>query len=225
MKLQNKTSLHGKWYGDACGAAFAFELIGERWSALVLREMMFGPRRFTDLRAGLPAISAKVLTERLEGLEQAGLVQRRTLPPPAASHVYELTPLGRAADEVLLAMCRWSFAMPGWDFGLPTSVAALMLSMRALFDADAAAGLVLEGAICIGGDAFRASISNGQLVIERGEAADAQFVMTAPTTGPLRGLIYGKLPIGALSAMGLVVSGDHAAAQKFVGLFHLPQKI
>ena len=75
MKLQTETSAHGKWYNDACGAAFAFELIGERWSALIMREMMFGPRRFTDLRGGLPAISAKVLTERLEGLAvSAGVV-------------------------------------------------------------------------------------------------------------------------------------------------------
>jgi DNA-binding HxlR family transcriptional regulator len=77
MKLPKETMPHGKWYDDACGTAFALELVGERWSLLIVREMMFGPRRFTDLRKGLPSISAKILTERLEGLEQAGIIQRR----------------------------------------------------------------------------------------------------------------------------------------------------
>jgi DNA-binding HxlR family transcriptional regulator len=226
MKLQIETSMrdkvHGKWYSDACGAAFAFELIGERWSALIMREMMFGSRRFTDLRAGLPSISAKVLTERLEGLEQAGLVQRRLLPPPAASQVYELTPLGQAADEVLLAMCRWSFAVPGGDRSLPTSSAALLMSMRALFDADAAADLAVAGAICIGGDKFKVSVSEGRFEAKRGDAENAAFVIEAPSTGPLRRLIYGKAPPEALAEMGLSLSGDAALARQFIALFSLP---
>src|SRR3546814_14478869 len=85
MTLLKETKRHGKWYDDACGTALALELLGERWSLLIVRELMFGGRRFTDLRAGLLGISAKVLTERLEGLEQAGVVQRRQLPPPAAT--------------------------------------------------------------------------------------------------------------------------------------------
>ena len=85
MKLQKETKAHGKWYDDACGTAFALELVGERWSLLIVRELMLGPRRFTDLRAGLPSISAKVLTERLEGLEKAGILTRRLLPPPASA--------------------------------------------------------------------------------------------------------------------------------------------
>ena len=223
MKLPNKTSMHGKWYDDACGAAYAFELIGERWSALIMREMMFGPRRFTDLRAGLPSISAKVLTERLDGLEQSGLVCRRLLPPPAASWVYDLTPLGRRADDVLLAMCRWAFAVPGWDRSLPTSPAALLMSMRALFDADAAAGQMLEGAICIGGDMFRVSVAERRFAVERGEVADAQFVIAAPSTGPMRRLIYGKAAPETLADMGLSLSGDAALAHRFIALFSLPQ--
>ena len=223
MRLQNKTSTHGKWYDDACGAAFAMELVGERWSALVVRELMFGPRRFTDIRVGLPSISAKVLTERLEGLERAGLVQRRLLPPPAASQVYELTLLGQGADEALLAMCRWSFAVPGWDRSLPTSPAALMMSMQALFDADAAAGLRLEGAICIGDDMFRVSVAESHFNVERGEESDAQFVIAAPSTGPLRRLIYGKVAPEALADMGLSLSGDAALALQFSALFSLPK--
>src|SRR5688572_1712143 len=98
MKLQKETESlkepHGKWYADACGTAFAMELVGERWSILIIRELMLGGRRFSDLRASLPGISAKVLSERLGGLEQAGVLVRRKLPPPAATQVYELTEWG-----------------------------------------------------------------------------------------------------------------------------------
>src|SRR3546814_14183972 len=90
MTLLKETKRHGKWYDDACGTALAPELLGERWSLLIVRELMFGGRRFTDLRAGLPGISAKVLTERLERLEQAGVVQRRPLPPHASTHIHDL---------------------------------------------------------------------------------------------------------------------------------------
>src|ERR1700741_3963444 len=101
------TGRHGRWYDDACGTAFALELIGERWALLIVRELMLGPRRFNDLRGALPAISAKVLTERLEGLERAGVLARRRLPPPVASRVYELTEWGYRAEEVILALGRW----------------------------------------------------------------------------------------------------------------------
>ena len=102
MKLQLETKLHGKWYDDACGTAFAMELVGERWSLLIVRELMYGPLRFSDLRAGLPAISAKVLTERLAGLENTGILVRRKLAPPAAVQVYELTKWGASARTCLL---------------------------------------------------------------------------------------------------------------------------
>ena len=77
MKLQNETKVHGKWYGDACGTAFAMELVGERWSLLIVRALMLGARRFSDIRASLPGISAKVLTERLGSLDEAGVLVRR----------------------------------------------------------------------------------------------------------------------------------------------------
>src|SRR4028118_2311757 len=82
-------------YEDACGAAHALDLVGERWALLVMRELLLGPKRFSDLKGDLPGISANVLTQRLEGLEAAGIVVRRKLPPPASAQVYAPTPLGR----------------------------------------------------------------------------------------------------------------------------------
>ena len=95
MKLSKVTNsadaLQKRWYDDACGTALAMELVGERWSLLIVRELMFGPRRFGELRGGLGGISANVLTQRLEGLERVGILARRRLPPPASIQVYELT--------------------------------------------------------------------------------------------------------------------------------------
>ncbi len=102
--MTNKSAaLDKRWYDDACGTALGLELVGERWSLLIVRELMFGGRRFSELRGSLPGISANILTMRLEGLERIGIVQRRTLPPPASVQIYELTPWGRMRPK-------WSFA-------------------------------------------------------------------------------------------------------------------
>src|SRR3954454_18447713 len=94
-------------YGQYCGVAHALELIGERWGLLIVRDLILGPKRFTDLRRGLPGIGTNVLAARLKELERDGVVARRTLPPPAASTVYELTEYGRALEGPLLALGRW----------------------------------------------------------------------------------------------------------------------
>src|SRR5213075_2693551 len=94
-------------YGDRCGIARALDVVGERWALLVVRELLLGAKRFTDLRAGLPGLSADVLAQRLRDLEAAGVVQRDTLPPPAASRVYELSDRGRELEPVILALGRW----------------------------------------------------------------------------------------------------------------------
>src|SRR4028119_1225535 len=90
-------------YEDACAAAHALDLVGERWALLVIRELMMGPRRFGDLRASLPGISANVLTQRLEGLEAAGVLVRRKLPPPAAAQAHELTGWGYGGGRIFQA--------------------------------------------------------------------------------------------------------------------------
>jgi DNA-binding HxlR family transcriptional regulator len=223
VKLQKETKIHGKWYGDACGGAYGFELLGERWAALIVRELMFGPKRFNDIRAGLPGISAKVLTERLEGLEAAGILQRRMLPPPASAQVYELTEWGLRADEVLLAMCRWALCSPDWDRALPLSCAALLMSMRALFDGAAAGDLELACNLYVDIEAFRIALSGGRLLIERGEFAAPDITLSAPDTRPFKRLFYGKIAPEDLAGLGLTVAGDTAKLQRFVDLFALPE--
>src|SRR5262250_1013315 len=108
-------------YSQFCGVAHALDLVGERWALLVVRELLGGPRRFTDLAKGLPGIRTNILTSRLKELERAGVVQRRTLPPPAASNVYELTEYGRELEPIVLSLGRWGAKTlgppdPGWSF-------------------------------------------------------------------------------------------------------------
>lgn len=232
MKLRKETGMdgkapgmsHGKWYDDACGTAFALELVGERWSLLVVRELMFGGRRFSELRAALPGISAKVLSERLEGLERGGILRRRTLPPPVAAQVYELTEWGLQADEAIMALGRWAAASPDHDPTLPLSAASLMLSFRTMFDPARAEGLALRAAITLGHEPFTVEVEGGRLAAARGEPTAPDFALSAPAAMPVAALVYGKVPAADLTAAGLAVSGDGALLERFVDLFHLPPK-
>src|SRR3990170_3687429 len=99
-------------YDDACAAAHALDLIGERWALLVVRELLLGPKRFTDLKAGLPGASPNVLAQRLRDLEGVGIVRRRKLPPPAASRVYELTEWGLELEPAIISLGRWGARSP-----------------------------------------------------------------------------------------------------------------
>ena len=230
MKLQKETESqrsrkHGKWYDDACGTAFALELVGERWSLLIVRELMFGGRRFSDLRGGLPGISAKVLTERLESLEAAGIVVRRQLPPPVSAQIYELTRWGYAADEAIMTLGRWAATSPNHDPTLPLSAASFMLSLRTMFDAGRARSLATVAGVAIGREHFIVRVGGGQLLAERGEEQSADFVLAAPVASVLAAAVYGKAPFEALNEAGFAFAGDREAARRFIDCFNLPEKI
>ena len=122
-----------RWYDDACGTALAMELVGERWSLLSVRELTFGPRRFGELRASLNGISANVLTQRLEGLGDAGILLRRTLPLPANVQAYELTPWGYENEKAIQGLGQWAVRSPEHDPTLPLSAASLMMSARTMY--------------------------------------------------------------------------------------------
>jgi DNA-binding HxlR family transcriptional regulator len=232
MKLEMENTIHGKWYDDACGGAFGLELLGERWALLIVRELMFGGRRFKELREGLPTISAKAMTERLHGLERSGVIQRvllpiaasRKSPAPEPVQLYELTPWGYRADEVLLALCRWALASPGHDHSLFLSPAAMMMSLRALFDPARACGLNLAGAIRMDDESFVASVADRQLSIARGTTDNPVFTIAASGADPVKRLIHGKAPPEVLGPLGLSISGDREAAARFIGMFGFPAK-
>ncbi len=214
-----------RWYDDACGTASALEFVGERWSLLILRELMFGPRRFGELRAHLTGISANVLTQRLESLEAVGLLSRRKLPPPASVQAYELTPWGYEVEPVLQTMGRWATRSPLHDPTLPFSPASAMLSLRTMIDVDAARGLHMKIGFATGGDGFLATLADGALTIVRADPAGADVVIEADPT-PLVVWIYLKRPIAAAEADGTMrITGDREAAARFADLFTLPERI
>ena len=228
MKLEKVTELGRaaakRRYDDACGTAHALDLIGERWALLVMRELMLGPKRFSDLRADLPGISANVLTQRLEGLEAAGLLVRRRLPPPASTQVYELTPWGYEAEPIVQSLGRWAARSPAHDPTLPISATSIMLSFRTMFDAERAQGFKARIGFCLGNESLLARIQDGRIDIARGETAGAEVVFNGSATG-LAAAVYGGQPFDALEEAGaLKVEGDRAVAERFTKLFPLPPK-
>jgi DNA-binding HxlR family transcriptional regulator len=228
VKLQKETkrlSEHGKWYADACGTAFAMELVGERWSLLVVRELMLGPRRFSELRKALHGISAKVLTERLEGLERAGALIRRTLPSPASVQVYELTEWGYLAEPAIQELGRWAATSPLHDPTLPLSPVSLMLSFRTMLDKSRGREFDAVIGFDVSGECYRAELKGGQLPIRREANADAQVTFRAPAAPLLAAVFYGKVPPEELIGQGVRIEGDRALAGRFINLFHLPPKV
>jgi DNA-binding HxlR family transcriptional regulator len=211
-------------YEDACGAAHALDLVGERWALLVVRELMLGPKRFSDLRADLRGISANVLTQRLEGLEAAGVLIRRKLPPPASSQVYELTSWGYASEPIFQVLGRWAAQSPEHDPSLPLSAVSLLLSFRTMFDPARAEGIDARIGFRLGDETYLVRIADGRIYVARDalETADLVFTGTPPAVAAS---VYGGQKLSALAAeAALSIEGDRALAERFVELFPLPRK-
>lgn len=212
-------------YDDACGTAHALDLIGERWALLVMRELMLGPKRFSDLRADLPGISANVLTQRLEGLEGTGVVTRRRLPPPVSAQVYELTPWGYEAEPIIQTLGRWATRSPDHDPTLPLSATSLMLSFRTMFDAERLGDRAARIGFRIGSETFVARLGDGRIEAGRGDPAEADVVFTGSPPA-IAAAVYGGEPLDGLAAAGiLAVDGNREVAGWFVTLFPLPAKV
>lgn len=226
MKLEKVTkqgkTAEKRWYDDACGTALALEFVGERWSLLVIRELMYGPRRFGEVKANLPGISANVLTQRLESLEDAGIVVRRKLPSPANIQVYDLTDWGREAEVAIREMGRWAARSPRHDPLAFMSTASAMTSLRTLYDPAKAAANPMTVAFHFPGDAFVARVGAGGIDVARGDGADADVTFTGDTLA-MRHTIYGKAGFDGEGLLAL--SGDRGLAETFVDLFALPEKI
>jgi DNA-binding HxlR family transcriptional regulator len=225
MQLQKLTKEpRRRNYADACGTAHGLELIGERWALLIIRELLLGPKRFTDIRADLPGISANVLTQRLEGLEANGLLIKRRLPPPSSSQIYELTPWGYEAEEVIKTLGRWAIRSPDHDSTLPLSPVSMMLSFRTLIDPKRARGVDLRVGFRLGSESFLGHVQNGDIKIKRDPAEDAELIFTGSAEA-LAAAAYGGAPLEHLAAEGsLQVSGDPNLANRFFDLFVMPPK-
>ncbi|HEV7255201.1 MAG TPA: helix-turn-helix domain-containing protein [Mesorhizobium sp.] len=229
MKLEKITydaeSRTKRRYEDACGTAHALELVGERWALLVMRELMLGPKRFNDLKADLPGISANVLTQRLEGLEEAGVVVRRKLPPPASVSVYELTPWGYEAAPIVEVLGRWAARSPRHDPTLPISAVSIMLSFRTMFSPERAEGFSARVGFRLGRESFLAEVGDGRFSVARADDLSGADAIFTGAPAALAAAVYGGQDFDMLAGEGaLQVTGDRAAAERFRTLFVLPPK-
>ncbi|MDT5015535.1 MAG: hypothetical protein QOD39_1695 [Mycobacterium sp.] len=210
-------------YEQGCAVAHGLDLVGERWALLVVRDLLLGAKRFTDLLAGLPGASADVLTQRLRELTDAGVLHRRRLSPPAASWVYELTPWGAELAPVVVGLAQWASQSPGMRYDAPLGTDSLMLSLNALFDRNAAADLQATIAIRLGDEHFKVRIADGELLVARGEI-DHPDAMLETDQATLISLLRKDLPIDdALDSGQLSIAGDRTVIEKFRRLFPLPQ--
>lgn len=185
---------------------------------LVLRELAYGPRRFSELKADLPGISANVLTQRLGELERRGIVRKARLPPPASVQVYEATPWGLEAAPVIARLGRWAARSPLHDPTLPISHVAIMMSLQTMIDPKLARGLTATLGFRLGETNYVAALHDGQLDVERRPVGVCDVIFTA-APAELAAVIYGGAPIDLVR-----VEGDMALARRFVTLFPLPDK-
>lgn len=204
-----------KRFEQYCPVAHALCLVGERWALLIVRDLLHGPRRYTDLLEGLPGIGTNILAARLRGLEESGIVTKRRLPPPAASTVYELTDYGRELEEVFFALARWgarSLGPPGPGDELYPEWG--LNAVAALFSPEAARGLTETYVLEIGGDVFTVRLEDGHMHAEMGAAEDADAVVDTDMDTFFR-LASGDVTPRMALKRGLVkIEGDRAAFER-----------
>ncbi|MFC4004561.1 winged helix-turn-helix transcriptional regulator [Prauserella oleivorans] len=208
-------------YGQFCGLARAVDLVGERWALLIVRDLLVSPKRFTDLKRGLPRIPTNVLSARLKELEAGGVVERRVRPRPDGSVVYELTDYGRDLEDIVLAFGRWgarSLGEPGPDDILTSD--AFVMALRATFHADEARDVAVGYEIRLGDVVVGARVHHGTLDANPGELADADLVIE---TGPaIRSLLAGEMTAAeALDSGAVAVKGEAALLETFTRIFRL----
>jgi DNA-binding HxlR family transcriptional regulator len=198
--------------------ARALDVVGERWALLVVRELLLGPKRFTDLSIGLSGLSQNVLSQRLRALELDGVVHRRKLGPPASSWVYELTARGYELGPVVGALARWG-SRESITSSRELSADALMLAMDTAFDPAAANRLDARVEVRLGADHYGAKIVGGELHLRRGNTEAPDVVVETDVAG-LTSLVFGGHPLDeALRAGQVILHGDRNAAERFLAAF------
>jgi DNA-binding HxlR family transcriptional regulator len=198
---------------DGCGIAHASELLGQRWALLVVRELLLGPKRFTDLRSGIPDISPNVLGQRLRELEQSGIVRRRKLAPPAAAQVYELTEWGQGLEPAVLSLGRWASGSPSFPRDAEMGPDSLVLALKSTFDPAKAGGLDATYELRLGQVPFRILVSDDRFEASHGEAESPDATIRSdPDT--LTGIVFRGKPLGQAVEAGKVgIDGSRQAVR------------
>jgi DNA-binding HxlR family transcriptional regulator len=208
-------------YGQYCGFARALEIVGERWALLIVRDLLVGPKRFTDLLNGLPGIPSNVLTTRLKELEHAAVVHRRVLPRPARSVVYELTEYGSELEAVVVELGRWGAKRLGDPRPHEVVTAdSLVTALRSTFHPEAARRFRAGYELRVGEMVIHAQVENGRITAGAGPLASADLVIEA---GPaIREVMAGETSPADAIANGIVrLSGDPALFARFAEIFRI----
>jgi DNA-binding HxlR family transcriptional regulator len=205
-------------YGDGCGIAHALDLLGERWALLVVRELLLGPKRFTDLREGLPGVSPNVLAQRLRELEQAAIVGRRKLPPPAASSVYELTGWGRELKPLLISLGTWALRSPSFPHGVPVGMDSVILALSTFFDPERAGDLDARYELRLGEHTFGVRVAGGAIDVSRTPAGHPDAIIETDID-TWRELIWGERELGEAD---IAITGDADAVARLLTVFPQP---
>lgn len=210
-------------YRQACGIARGLDILGERWSLLVVRELLLGPKRFTDLQHALPAASPNALSDRLRELADAGVVRRRQLPPPGAARVYELTAWGRDLEPIVLALGTWALAAPPAAEQLFASVDSVMLAIRTYaIPAPGRPEAKLRIELDDHGPAgvFGVHVTDASAEVSHQPPLEPDAVLTT-TTGALLAA-FGDDDLRRLMATGATIIGDPEAACRLLMAIHVP---
>jgi DNA-binding HxlR family transcriptional regulator len=207
-------------YKQACAIASSLDLLGQRWTLLIVRDLLIGPRRYSDLLAGLPGIGTNLLADRLKALTEAGVVEQASLPAPAATRVYRLTEAGLELERPLVELCRW-----GLRHGLRAGGEAAhdprwtVLAMRAAFDSERALGLSVSCEFRVEGTVFHGRVESGELATALGPARDPDVVLSLGDAD-FRQLVAGEETLeGLLGDDRATLDGDPRDYQRFAAAF------
>jgi DNA-binding HxlR family transcriptional regulator len=216
-----QTNTNNRSYNQHCGLAYALDIIGERWTLLIIRELVAGPRRYKDLVDGLPGISTNLLSERLKYLEQQDAIRHRTLSPPAGSAVYELTPVGQALEPMLIELGKWGsqFVPPlpeAAGDGSLLRLGSYALTLKTFFRPERAQGINATYELRVGDEVLQAQIKDGALHVQQGDALRAHAVFHTDIESYL-GLLTGELePEDAIERGVVRVEGEPGALERFL---------
>ncbi|MEV4622379.1 helix-turn-helix domain-containing protein [Asanoa sp. NPDC049573] len=204
-------------YRQACGVARGLDIVGERWSLLVVRELLLGPKRFTDLQQALPTASPNALSDRLRELADAGVLRRRQLPPPGNVWVYELTAWGRGLEPIVVALGTWALAAPPTAEQLFVSADSAMLSIRTFFapgpeQPEVTLRIELRDHGPAGVFGVRLTSAGADVFHEPPEEPDAVVV----TTTDALLAAFGSDDLAGLVAASAVIIGDHEVVRHLV---------
>lgn len=205
-------------YGQACSLAGALDRIGERWSLLIVRELLLGPLRFSDLDRAVGGAPTDVLTKRLRDLEHEGIVHRRELDPPASGVAYELTELGRGLERPIFELARWGLNFFQIDDVDAIEASWLPNSLRVVLQPPPDAKMTVQ--LRSGGNSFRLRVADGWIVAERGELVEPDLTLAGEPRAVLAALVLGEE-----GEEEVTIEGDREALEALRAMIVLPERL